>query len=58
MTRIHDRQDQAHPAPSRTGIALLAGGACALVAAGLLLWWREGGRLFTDSLIASLIACF
>lgn len=58
MTQVHDRQDQAHPALSRTGIALMAGGAFALLAAGLLLWWREGDRLFTDGLIAALIACF
>ena len=32
--------------------------AFALLAAGLLLWWREGDRLFTDGLIAAIIACF
>lgn len=58
MTQIHDGQDQAPPALSRMGIALIGGGGCALVAAGLLLWWREGDRLFTDGLIAALIACF
>lgn len=58
MTQIHDRQDQAPPALSGTGIALIAGGGFALVGAGLLLWWREGDRLFTDGLIAALIACF
>lgn len=44
--------------PSRAGIALLAGGAFALLLAGLLLWWREGDRLFTDGLIAAIVACF
>jgi hypothetical protein len=44
--------------PSRMGIALLAGGALALLLTGLLLWWREGSRLFTDGLIAAIVACF
>ncbi|WP_156640211.1 hypothetical protein [Bosea sp. PAMC 26642] len=58
MTQVNDRQDAAHPAPSRMSIALLSIGAFSLLAAGLLLWWREGDRLFTDGLIAALIACF
>lgn len=45
-------------APSRGGILLLVGGAFALLLAGLLLWWREGSRLFTDGLIAAIVACF
>jgi uncharacterized iron-regulated membrane protein len=45
-------------APSRTGILLLGGGALALLLTGLLLWWREGSRLFTDGLIAAIVACF
>ncbi|PZO03521.1 MAG: hypothetical protein DCF30_02820 [Hyphomicrobiales bacterium] len=53
-----DTYEAESPAPSRTGIALLAGGALTLVLAGLLLWWREGDRLFTDGLIAAIVACF
>jgi hypothetical protein len=54
-----DEIDKAeHASPSRLGIALLAGGALTLVLAGLLLWWREGDRLFTDGLIAAIVACF
>lgn len=45
-------------AASRLGIALLCGGAATLLLAGLLLWWREGDRLFTDGLIAAIVACF
>lgn len=52
----HGEPDEAPP--SRIGIALLSGGAFALLAAGLLLWWREGERLFTDGLIAAIVACF
>jgi hypothetical protein len=48
----------ADPAPSRLGIALLCGGALTLFLAGVLLWWREGARLFTDGLIAAIVACF
>ncbi|MEZ2410103.1 hypothetical protein GGC47_005220 [Bosea sp. OAE752] len=44
--------------PGRAGILLLAGGALTLVLTGLLLWWREGSRLFTDGLIAAIVACF
>lgn len=43
---------------SRRGLWLLAGGFGLLLAAGLLLWWREGDRLFADGLIAALLACF
>jgi hypothetical protein len=43
---------------SRGGAMLLGGGALGLLGAGLLLWWREGDRLFTDGLIAAIVACF
>ena len=63
MTQAHhgqrdDSPDALAPGPSRLGLALLAGGALTLVSAGLLLWWREGDRLFTDGLIAAIVACF
>jgi hypothetical protein len=29
-----------------------------MLLAGLLLWWREGDRLFTDGLIAAIARCF
>lgn len=58
MTQLDDSGEVDRPAPSRLGIALLAGGAGTLLLAGLLLWWREGDRLFTDGLIASIVACF
>jgi hypothetical protein len=37
---------------------LLAGTAACFVGAGLLLWVREGERLFTDGLIAAIARCF
>lgn len=43
---------------SKAGLWLLAGGFGFLLLAGLLLWWREGDRLFTDGLIAAILACF
>ena len=43
---------------ARLGLWLLAGGFGLLLLAGLLLWWREGDRLFTDGLIAAILACF
>lgn len=58
MTKADDTLEAESSAPSRLGIALLVGGALTLVAAGLLLWWREGDRLFTDGLIAAIVACF
>lgn len=58
MADIDQTQRDETTAPSRLGIALLAGGAFALLVAGLLLWWREGDRLFTDGLIAAIVACF
>lgn len=58
MTEAPDHRDIGTPAPSRLGIALLAGGASLLLLTGLLLWWREGDRLFTDGLIAAIVACF
>ncbi|KPH76425.1 hypothetical protein AE618_23250 [Bosea vaviloviae] len=58
MTQLHDSGEVDTPAPSRLGIVMLAGGAVTLLLAGLLLWWREGDRLFTDGLIASIVACF
>jgi hypothetical protein len=58
MTQAQDDPQQVTAPPSRAGILLLAGGALGLLLTGLLLWWREGDRLFTDGLIAALVACF
>jgi hypothetical protein len=29
-----------------------------IVAAGILLWWREGDKLFSDGLILAMMRCF
>jgi hypothetical protein len=51
--------DQAVTQPaSRLATRLLVGGAGLFVAAGLLLWLREGDRLFTEGLIAAIAGCF
>lgn len=46
------------PPAGRGALMLLGGGGIALLLAGILLWWREGSRLFTDGLIAAIVACF
>lgn len=53
QTEIHDE-----PSATKAVLWLLAGGVGLLLLAGLLLWWREGDRLFTDGLIAAILACF
>lgn len=58
MRSVADDRDQDAARPSRLGLALLVGGALALLGAGLLLWRREGDKLFTDGLIAAIVACF
>lgn len=43
---------------SRLATRLLIGGAALFLVAGLLLWLREGDRLFTEGLIAAIAGCF
>lgn len=45
-------------ANARVGALLGCGAGGLMVLAGLLLWWREGDRLFTDGLIAAIARCF
>jgi hypothetical protein len=40
------------------GLWLMGGAGALMTAAGGLLWWREGERLFTDGLIAAIMRCF
>ncbi len=58
MSASPQTQTEDEPQASKAGLWLLAGGAGLLLLAGLLLWWREGDRLFTDGLIAAILACF
>ncbi len=47
------------PRAARDPAPLIAGGAGLLILfAGLLLWWREGEKLFTDGIIAAIAGCF
>lgn len=60
-TRLEASEDAVIPAPaapSRTVLWMIAGGLICAVAAGALLWWREGDRLFTDGLVSALMRCF
>ncbi len=51
--------DASEPQTHNTGARwLLAGTASCFVGAGLLLWVREGERLFTDGVIAAIMRCF
>ncbi len=49
----------AFPRPGRTS-SFYAAALCSLmiIAAGALLWWREGDRLFSDGLIMAMMRCF
>lgn len=58
MTGIDQQTTEDGPRATRSSLVLLGGGAATLLGAGLLLWWREGDKLFTDGLIAAIIACF
>ncbi len=44
--------------PSSKARWLLAGTVACFIAAGGLLWAREGERLFTDGLVAAIARCF
>ena len=43
--------------PSRNGLWLALGSATCLVAAGGLLWWREGGEVFSRLVTTALAWC-
>jgi hypothetical protein len=57
MSELAQTPDQA-PSMRRAGLLLGGGAAVLFVLAGLLLWWREGEKLFTDGLIAAVMRCF
>lgn len=42
----------------RAGMVLIAGAILCLVASGGLLWWRYGGVVFNDMVLAALAWCF
>ena len=58
MSQADETTQVAAGSSSRPGLMLIGGGFFALFLTGLLLWWREGDRLFTDGLIAAIVACF
>ena len=58
MSAAPQIENQDAASSPRLALWLLGGGFGLLLIAGLLLWWREGDRLFADGLIAALLACF
>ena len=44
-------------ASGRTGLTLALAAASCLVAAGLLLWWREGGEVFSHLVTSAMSWC-
>jgi hypothetical protein len=44
--------------PHRPALILSAAAALCLVGAGLLLWWRYGDAVFSDTVLAALAWCF
>jgi hypothetical protein len=44
--------------PSRPAMLVAAAAALCLVGAGLLLWWRHGAAVFSDTVLAALAWCF
>ncbi len=42
----------------RAGVILLVGAVLCLVASGGLMWWRYGGAVFNDMVLAGLAWCF
>ncbi len=44
--------------PSMAGPAMVAVGVGCLVAAGAVLWWRQGDAVFSDMVLAALAWCF
>lgn len=58
MSALQHTPPDDEPPASRAGLWLLGFGAVGLLFAGLMLWWREGDRLFTDGMIAAIVSCF
>lgn len=58
MERIEANAEDAATPSGRAALKLAIGSALCLVAAGLLLWWREGGDVFTHLVTSALAWCF
>ena len=50
--------EQSSTLERRAGVILLVGAVLCLVASGGLMWWRYGGAVFSDMVLAGLAWCF
>lgn len=55
---IDDAAPHEAPGLGRAIVGLVAGAAAMTIAAGGLLWWRYGGAVFNDMVVAGLAWCF
>jgi hypothetical protein len=58
MSSSAEQPDLQAARPSRAGLVLVAASVALLVAAGLLLWRRNGDAVFGDLVLAALAWCF
>jgi uncharacterized iron-regulated membrane protein len=52
------RSLEAERRPGRPALLLAGAAALCLVGAGLLLWWRHGDAVFSDTVLTALAWCF
>ena len=55
---MDSRTEHAGKPERLSGRVLIAGAILCLVASGSLLWWRHGGFVFSDLVLAGLALCF
>jgi hypothetical protein len=56
--QMHSSMAETQAAQTRMALVIAGIGVGCLVAAGAILWWREGDKLFSDGLITALMRCF
>jgi len=58
MDSMNTGSDHTTRQERRAGFTLIAAAVLCLVASGGLLWWRYGGVVFNDMVLAALAWCF